>query len=177
MTIVCRCGGGVEAEKNKLPEQFYTNRYGLSASEGWEVIGKMAVTILFRAALWIWFLGCTTTYRFGKYILVEGMGVKSAEFAVLCLYSAGLILCLVLPEAGRWILLAILVLWFVVEFFCHWYFTIFGASEKKLKGYNDCFRNTVRIFPMSETRLVPDLYHIVQHALILINAVLCVWRP
>ncbi len=129
----------------------------------------MVVTILLQAALWIWFLGCTITYKFGKYTLVEGMGVKSAEFVMLCLYSIGLILYYMLQPAGKWILLAILVFWLVVQFFCHWYYTIFGASENKLKGYNDCFRNTIRIFPMSETKLVPDLYHIVLHTLILLN--------
>ena len=46
----------------------------------------MTVTmILFQAALWLWFLGCVTTYRFGKYLLVEGMGIKSVEFLMLCL--------------------------------------------------------------------------------------------
>ena len=136
----------------------------------------MAVTILLQAALWIWFLGCTTGYRFGKYLLVEGMGLRSAEFAALCLYSVGLILFHLLHPAGKWILLGLLILWSVVEFFCHWHYTIFGVSERKLKGYNECFRNTVRIFPMSETRLVPDLYHIVQHTLILLNILLCLPR-
>ena len=126
----------------------------------------MIVTIILQAALWLWFLGCTTTYRIGKYTLVEGMGIKSAEFVTLCVYSIGLILFYLLP-VGKWILLAILIFWFVVQFFCHWYYTIFGATERKLKGYNDCFRNTIRVFPMSETRLVPDFYHIVQHILIL----------
>ena len=135
----------------------------------------MTVTILLQAALWIWFLGCTTTYRLGKYVLVEGMGVRSAEFATLCLYSVGLLLYHLLP-AAKWILPGMLILWFVVEFFCHWYFTIFGATERKLKGYNDCFRNTLRLFPMSETRLVPDFYHIVQHVLILLNIILCLAR-
>ena len=132
----------------------------------------MVAASLFQAGLWIWFLGCTTTYRLGKYTLVEGMGIKSAEFATLCLYSIGLLLYYLLP-VGKWILLAMLILWFVVEFFCHWYFTIFGATERKLKGYNDCFRNTVHIFPMSDTRLVPDFYHIVQHTLILLNIIIC----
>lgn len=135
------------------------------------------VIAVVQALLWIWFLGCTITWRTKKFILVEGMGVKSAEFFTLCLYSAGLVLFYVVPGFGRWFLFGILVLWFVVEFFCHWYFTIFGASERKLQGYNDCFRGTLRIFPMSETRLVPDLYHIVQHLLILCNIVLCLLKP
>ena len=133
----------------------------------------MIIVILFQLALWVWFLGCTVTWRIGKHLLVEGMGVKSAEFAVLCLYSLGLVAFHCFPPAGKWVLFGILLLWFAVQFMCHWYFTIFGASEAKLKGYNECFKGTVRIFPESETRLVPDLYHIVLHLLILANLILC----
>ena len=133
----------------------------------------MIIVILFQLALWVWFLGCTVTWRIGKHLLVEGMGVKSAEFAVLCLYSLGLVAFHCFPPAGKWILFGILLLWFVVQFMCHWYFTIFGAGEAKLKGYNECFKGTVRIFPESETRLVPDLYHIVLHLLILANLIFC----
>ena len=129
----------------------------------------MELKAALQAALWIWFLGCTVSYRAGKKYLVEGMGIRSAEFAMLCVYTAALVCYYCFQPAGRWILFGVLVLWFVVEFFCHWYYTIFGATESKLKGYNDCFRNTVRIFPMSDIRLIPDLYHIVQHLLILAN--------
>lgn len=135
----------------------------------------MIAAIILQAALWIWFLGCTITYRLGKRLLVEGMGVKSAEFVMLCLYSVGLLLYYLLP-AGKWILLSVLILWFTVQFFCHWYFTIFGASERKLKGYNDCFRHTIHLVPLSETRLIPDLYHIVLHTLILLNILICAVR-
>ena len=133
----------------------------------------MIVVILFQLALWVWFLGCTVTWRIGKHLLVEGMGVKSAEFAVLCLYSLGVAAFHCIPPAGKWVLFGILLLWFIVQFMCHWYFTIFGASEAKLKGYNECFRGAVRLFPESETRLVPDLYHILLHLLILANMILC----
>lgn len=136
--------------------------------------GKMVLTLIVQLLLWIWFLGCTITWRFGKLILVDGMGVKSAEFVMLCLYSIGLITYYCFQPAGRWILFAILVLWLVIQFFCHWYYTIFGASEGKLKGYNECFKNTVRLIPMSDKRLIPDLYHIILHTLILLNIVLCV---
>lgn len=129
--------------------------------------------ILLQSALWLWFLGCTTTYRIGKYLLVEGMGIKSAECVVFCLYSIALALYHFVQPAGKWILSVLLILWFIVQFACHWYYTIFGASEKKLAGYNDCFRETIRLLPMSEKRLVPDLYHIVLHILILANIVCC----
>lgn len=51
----------------------------------------MAITIIFQIVLWIWFLGCTITYRVGEKLLVEGVGLKSAEFVVLCLYTLGII--------------------------------------------------------------------------------------
>ena len=95
--------------------------------------GKMVFTLIAQLLLWIWFLGCTITWRFGKLLLVEGMGIKSAEFVMLCLYSIGLIAYYLFQPAGRWILFAILVIWLVIQFFCHWYYTIFGASEGKLK--------------------------------------------
>ena len=133
----------------------------------------MVWNALAQGLLWLWFLGCVTTWRFGKFLLVEGMGFKSAEFAMLCLYSVGLGLYYLLGDAGKRILLGILVLWLLAQFFCHWRYTIFGASREKLAGYNDCFRNTVRLFPMSERRLIPDLYHIVLHLLILLNIILC----
>ena len=134
----------------------------------------MGIRILLQAALWIWFLGCVTTYRVGNRLLVEGMGVKSAEFGMLCMYSLALVLNYAVPSVGKWVLLSVLALWLIVQFFCHWFYTIFGASEKKLKGYNDCFRGTVRLFPSSEQRLVPDLYHIVLHVLIAANIVFCI---
>ncbi len=134
---------------------------------------EMVLTIFVQVFLWIWFLGCVTTWRFGKVLLVEGVGVRSAEFAMLCMYSIGVIAFHFFQPAGRWILFGVLVLWFVVQFFCHWYFTIFGCSEKKLTGYNECFKDSVRIFPVSDKRLIPDLYHIVLHLLILLNGILC----
>ena len=133
----------------------------------------IVITILIQVALWIWFLGCITTYRIGTCLLVEGVGIRSAEFIMLCLFSVGLVSYHFFQSAGKWILLIILVLWLIVQFFCHWYYTIFGASETKLKGYNNCFRDTIRLFPMSEKRLVPDLYHIILHVLILLNIIFC----
>lgn len=132
-----------------------------------------ALTITIQAFLFIWFLGCTTTYKLGSRLLVEGMGIRSAEFIVLCLYGGGLVSFYCYRPVGKWVLFSILAFWFVVQFLCHWRYTIFGASRRKLDGYNECFRNTVRIFPMSDKRLIPDMYHIVLHVLILTNIVLC----
>lgn len=44
-----------------------------------------------------------------------------------------------LPQVGNWFVLAVLVLWLVVQYLCHWHFTIFGAAPEKIRGYNQCF--------------------------------------
>ena len=77
----------------------------------------IVIIVLVQIVLWIWFFGCIRTYRIGKYLLVEGMEIKSAEFVMLCLYSIGLISFHLLQPVGKWILFAILVFWLVVQFF------------------------------------------------------------
>lgn len=132
---------------------------------------RIAVIIV-SCLLWLWFLGCSFTWKFGKVLLVEGMGLKSIEFAALVLWTLGIIGYLLWEPVGKWILLAELTLWLIVQFFSHEYFTIFGVSDRKLKGYNECFEGTVKLFPISKTRLIPDLYHIVLHFLIVTDLAL-----
>lgn len=122
--------------------------------------------IVISCLLWLWFLGCTFTWKFGKVLLVEGTGLNSIEFAALVLFTIGIGCFLLWEPVGKWILLVELTLWLVAQFFSHEYFTIFGVSAQKLKGYNECFDGTVKLFPVSQTRLIPDLYHIMLHLLI-----------
>lgn len=61
-----------------------------------------------------------------------------------------------------------------MQFFCHEYFTFFGASEKKLRGYNECFRDAIHFFPAGAARVVPDFYPIRLHVLIAVNRTLSV---
>ena len=128
--------------------------------------------IVVSCLLWLWFLGCTFTWKFGKVLLVEGMGLKSIEFVALVLFTLGIGSFLLWESVGKWVLLVELTLWLVAQFFSHEYFMIFGVSDRKLKGYNECFEGTVKLFTVSETRLIPDLYHIVLHLLILADLVL-----
>ena len=134
------------------------------------------ITAVLQACRWIWFLGCTITWKIRGRILVEGMGIRSPEFFMLCLYSIGIISFWCFPAPGKGILAGVLMLWLCVQRRCHWYYTLFGASPLKLKGYNDCFRDTIRIFPASDTRIIPDLYHILMHVMIIANLVFCLIR-
>ena len=129
-----------------------------------------------QAILFVCFFGCICTYKFGTRILVEGVGIKSAEFVMLCLFSVGILFFWWIPPFGEWLLLSVLLFWFIVQFFCHWYYTIFGASKKKLKGYNECFKDTIRLIPASDSKLIPDLYHILLHLFLLANILLTIWN-
>lgn len=130
------------------------------------------IAYIFEVVLLIWFFGCIVTYRLGNVLLVEGMGIKSAEFGMLVVYTAGIALRMALPQVGNWFVLAVLVFWLVVQYFCHWHFTIFGATPEKIQGYNQCFEGSLCIVPRREDRLIPDFYHIVLHILIALNLVL-----
>lgn len=123
-------------------------------------------------ALLIWFFGCIVTYHIGKVLLVEGTGVKSAEFGMFVVYTVGIILRMTLPQVGNWFVLVVLISWLVVQYFSHWHLTIFGATPEKIRGYNQCFEGSLCIVPRREDRLIPDLYHIVLHSLIALNIVL-----
>lgn len=125
-----------------------------------------AKVIEISCILWLWFLGCTCSWRLGKLRLVDGMGFRSVEFGFLLFYTGGIAAYLFWESVGKWVLLAELSLWLTAQFFSHEYYTIFGASPKKLKNYNKCFEGTVKLFPSGERRIIPDLYHIVLHLLI-----------
>lgn len=130
------------------------------------------IAYIFEVVLLIWFFGCIVTYRMGNVLLVEGVGIKSAEFGMLVVYIASILLRVALPQVGNWFVLAVLVFWLVIQYFCHWHFTIFGATPEKIQGYNQCFEGSLCIVPRREDRLIPDFYHIVLHILIALNIVL-----
>lgn len=137
-------------------------------------MGINLILLVFELLLLTWFFGCIVTYKIGKLILVDGMGIHSAEFIMLLIYTAGILSYLLFPAIGRFFVLATLVFWLIVQFFCHWYYTLLGASDTKIKGYNECFKNTIHIFSQRDDKIIPDLYHIVLHLLILVNIILSV---
>ena len=65
-------------------------------------------------------------------------------------------------KSGKIILTAFLILWFSLQIYFHWCFTIFGPWEGEIRY----FSNTIKLF-RSDAIYIPDLYHIVLHFLIL----------
>jgi hypothetical protein len=134
---------------------------------------KIAIYVLILLLL-AWFWGCVVSYKTTKWDLVDGNGINGAEFKWWLIYLICCLSFVFFEPIGKWLLPVFLLTWLVIQFVCHWYFTIFGVSEQKLKGYNECFKNTIHIVPASNKHLVPDLYHILMHSMILALLVLCV---
>ncbi|MFO7814403.1 MAG: hypothetical protein R6V14_01465, partial [Halanaerobiales bacterium] len=70
-------------------------------------------------------------------------------------------------KIGKYLLILFLFVWTIIQFFSHWYYTIFGVSKEKLVSYNEFFKDTYRIIPASNEILIPDFYHVILHILIL----------
>jgi hypothetical protein len=73
-------------------------------------------------------------------------------------------------KIGKYLLSGWLIMWFIAQFLSHWYSTIFGPSEGKIRYFND----TIKLIPSTE-RYIPDLYHIVLHVLILATVICLIW--
>lgn len=68
--------------------------------------------------------------------------------------------------------LIILGLWGYLQFNANWKYIFTAPSEEKIHSYYQHFEDTLRIFPESNTIIIPDAYHIILGLLLLINIIL-----
>lgn len=128
------------------------------------------ICIVSLSILLIWFSMDMTGFSIGDIIFVEAAwnridGVWWLIFLVLYFFFY------VKDKLGKYILTVFLFLWTVIQFFSHWYYILFGASDKKIISYNQFFKDTYHIIASSDTMIIPDFYHLVLHILILVNLI------
>ncbi len=126
------------------------------------------------ALLVFWFTLDITGFSLGQFNLVESPGLQSVDAAWWAIFVVCSAIFLWKEHIGKYILSMFLAAWAVLQYLSHWHYTLFGASERKLIGYNRVFENTYHIIPPSNSVLIPDLYHIVLHVLIVTLFVLMV---
>ena len=132
-------------------------------------------TIIILSVLTVlFFFGCVKTYKISGKVFVEGMGFRSIEFYWFIILLISFFTYLLFNDIGKWVLLGYYLLWFIMLFMNHWRYVIFGVTEIKLKGYNKCFKNTIKLFQASDKHLVPDLYHILLSVIVLLNLILLI---
>jgi hypothetical protein len=124
-------------------------------------INILLVVLLF------WFTLDITGFSLGKFCLVESPGILSIDTAWWIIFVFCSILFFLKEKQGKYVLSVFLTAWAIIQYTSHWNYTIFGATERKLKGYNEYFANTYHVIPTSNRILIPDLYHIILHILII----------
>lgn len=93
------------------------------------------------------------------------MGIKSAEFIMLVLYGAGVAAYFAAGWLGDRSCLGCSCFGPLCNSFATGILSL--VLRKKLQSYHECFRDTVALFPQNKTRIVPDLYHVILHLLII----------
>lgn len=119
------------------------------------------ISIISNVILLIWFFLDMTGFSFANLILVSQSWKDDGIF--FAIYAGAFIWFLVKEKSGKFVLLSWLFLWFSTQFYSHWYFTIAGPWEGKMRYFSD----TIKLIP-SSTVYIPDLYHIVLHVFILL---------
>ncbi|MCL2081172.1 MAG: hypothetical protein FWH16_03625 [Oscillospiraceae bacterium] len=122
--------------------------------------------IIANGLLLMWFFFDVFGFSIGKFVFVEA--AWNSIDGIWFLFFAGLFaMFCVKDKYGKYPLSIFLLIWAFVQFTSHWYYTIFGASEERIAGYNRFFGNTYFIVPASDSRIIPDFYHIVLYLFIL----------
>ena len=131
-------------------------------------------TKLILGCLLFWFTLDITGFSLGKFVLVESPGLASIDFAWWVIFIACFTLFILKEKIGKYILTVFMFMWCYIQYTSHWHYTFFGATAKKLSSYNNYFKNTYHIVPISDSTIIPDFYHIILHLLILTSLLLLI---
>lgn len=105
---------------------------------------------------------------------VESPGIISLDIIVWIILLLVCLANIFKIKYYEYITLGALSLWILQQYLDHWKYFILGIPKKYAISYNNFFEGMHRIFPASETRFVPDTYHIVLISLLLLNFVLVI---
>lgn len=114
--------------------------------------------------LLIWFALDMIGVSFGGKVLVTTS--YSEDFIFFAVAIISLILFIFKENIGKWVMLFWLIGWGVTQFIFHELYTIIGGGESKIAYFD----GTIKLIS-SDTRYIPDLYHIILHILIVISLI------
>jgi hypothetical protein len=120
------------------------------------------ITIISNSILLGWFFLDMVGVYFRNNILVTRAYKEDGIYFIIFAFT--FLIFLIKDKLGKYMLFLWLFIWFVTQFYSHWYFTLFGPWE----GRRRYFADTIKMIPSSNI-YIPDLYHIVLHILILIS--------
>lgn len=126
---------------------------------------KKTHCIIVQLILLLWYFWDMTGFYLGNNCLVSRSYKDDGIFFLI--YLIVVILFIVKEQIGKWLAIVWLVMWFMIQFICHEWYTIFndgfmGTLEGKIKY----FSGTIQWLQI-EGRYIPDVYHTILHILIL----------
>ena len=122
--------------------------------------------IAFQIILLVWFFLDMIGVYFGDKCLVTQSYKEDGVFFLT--YLTAIILFIIKDQIGKWIVAVWTSIWFVIQFLCHEWYTIFnGGIMGSLEGKIKYFSETVQWIKI-EGKYIPDIYHTVLHILILL---------
>ena len=126
---------------------------------------KKRYCIIPQILLLFWFFLDMTGVRFGNTYLVTRSYKDDGIFFLI--YLAAAILFIFTEKVGKWVVAVWTSIWFVIQFLCHEWYTIFGKGIMgSLEGKIKFFSGTLKWLEI-DGRYIPDVYHTILHILIL----------
>lgn len=126
---------------------------------------KKAFALCPQLILLVWFFFDMTGLYFGNNCLVTRSYKDDGIFFLI--YLASVIVFIVSERTGRWLSVIWLSMWFITQFLCHEWYTIFDSGFMgDIAGKTEYFSGTMQWLTI-DGKYIPDIYHTVLHILIL----------
>ena len=126
---------------------------------------KKTYCIIAQMILLLWFFLDMIGIHFGDKCLVTRSYKEDGIFFLI--YLIAVVLFIIEEKFGKWFVICWMSMWFVIQFMCHEWYSIFnGGFMGTLEGKIEFFSGTIQWLQI-EGRYVPDVYHTILHVLIL----------
>ena len=120
-----------------------------------------------QIVLLLWFFLDMTGLCFGDKCLVTQSFKEDGIFFII--YLITIIVFLIKENIGKWLVIGWTSMWFVIQFLCHEWYTIFNSGFMgTLEGKIEYFSGTIQWLHI-DGRYIPDVYHTILHILIVIS--------
>lgn len=126
---------------------------------------KKIYCIITQMLLLLWFFLDMIGLNLGDKCLVTRSYKEDGIFFLI--YLVAVILFVTKEKIGKWFVIGWMTMWFVIQFLCHEWYTIFNDGFMgTLDGKIAYFSGTIQWLQI-EGRYIPDVYHTILHILIL----------
>ena len=123
--------------------------------------------IITQMILLLWFFLDMIGIYFGDKCLVTRSYKEDGIFFLI--YLIAVFLFIIKEKFGKWFVICWMSMWFVIQFLCHEWYTIFNSGFMgTLEGKIEYFSGTIQWLQI-DGRYIPDVYHTILHIIIVIS--------